>query len=485
MRLGIILFVILFLPAIVFADTLTVPGDYPAIQDAIDAARSGDVILVDPGNYQENIDFLGKDIIVQSTGGLNVTIINGGQVGSVVTFADGEPGTAVLDGFELTNGFAADGGGVFCAADSSPVIMNCRVRFNEAVYYGGGIYVNGSSPMILDTYVDNNIAWNGAGISCYESSPEIQRCHIFKNDALGLGGGGIYCYNESNLKIVNTVIHSNEGSSGAGILCGLSVPEVTNCVIANNIASYSGGGLCLYHYSTMFVWNSIIFFNEAPLEAHISRIDESLALVFYSDVEGAWPGIGNIKANPRFVNENGGDYHLLEISACIDKGSDQAPNLPETDYEGDPRVIDGRDVKTVLPKVDMGADELWYFSADNDSIASQQGGTVNFELDARSDYANRSYVILGGVSGYSPGWNFGKAVLPVNRDPVTDFILANLSSPLLVDFVGTLNAQGKADAQLNMPPLNPGIGNFTLYLAYLLMSPYDYASNHVEIDFYE
>ena len=46
---------------------LYVPADYATIQAAIDAAVDGDVIIVFPGTYSENIDCTGKNITVRST----------------------------------------------------------------------------------------------------------------------------------------------------------------------------------------------------------------------------------------------------------------------------------------------------------------------------------------------------------------------------------------------------------------------------------
>ena len=49
-----------------FSAFIHVPGDYKTIQDAIDAAKNGDTILVAPEIYRENIDFLGKAITLRS-----------------------------------------------------------------------------------------------------------------------------------------------------------------------------------------------------------------------------------------------------------------------------------------------------------------------------------------------------------------------------------------------------------------------------------
>jgi len=74
-------------PRSVAASTiLHVPGDYPTIQAAIDAAVAGDTVLVDPGTYVETINFRGKAITVKSAYGPKVTFIDGNRRGSVVTF---------------------------------------------------------------------------------------------------------------------------------------------------------------------------------------------------------------------------------------------------------------------------------------------------------------------------------------------------------------------------------------------------------------
>jgi hypothetical protein len=78
----------------------------------------------------------------------------------------------------------------------------------------------------------------------------------------------------------------------------------------------------------------------------------------YSCVSGGWEGVGNIDADPQFVDADGpddlpgtldDDLHLQSGSPCINAGTNDAPDLPETDLDGYPRILCGR--------VDMGVYE--------------------------------------------------------------------------------------------------------------------------------
>jgi len=95
--------------------------------------------------------------------------------------------------------------------------------------------------------------------------------------------------------------------------------------------------------------------------------------VSYSDIQGGFPGTGNIDMNPLFVDPEDGDLHLLPGSPCIDAANNIAvPSEITTDLDGNPRFVDNPYVvDTGLgdpPIVDMGAYELclWDCGGDHD-----------------------------------------------------------------------------------------------------------------------
>ena len=333
MRLALILITALLLPTFAMAQTTWyVPDDFPAgIQAAISDSTvvNGDTVIVRPGTYVENIDFVGKAITVRSEQGAAITTIDGNQSGSVVTFKSGEGIDSSLEGFTLRNGNGApatdEGGGISCW-DSSPRIFNNFIINNTAENDGGGLMITGhnssSSPLIVNNFISDNFSSdNGGGIRCETASPIIANNIVINNSSAGQIGGGGFCL------------------VGAG-----SYPLLVNNTICNNTTNGNGGGIYLDGtYPT--VMNNIIWDNAASSGPEI-YVHSGFPTVSFCDVKGGWPGIGNIDDDPLFIDPVNRDYHLSFPSPCRNHIS---PVSAITDFEGDPRESDF---------IDMGADEF-------------------------------------------------------------------------------------------------------------------------------
>lgn len=140
---------------------------------------------------------------MMSSDGADVTIINGGSMGSAVLFDQGEGLDSVLDGFGITNGTGTYvsghycGGGICCVNDSSPTIKNNVIYENIIKHdgHGGGIHCTFSSPLITNNIIKGNKVNNaygiGAGIYCMAAPATITYNTITENYA-GRGAGGIF-----------------------------------------------------------------------------------------------------------------------------------------------------------------------------------------------------------------------------------------------------------------------------------------------------
>ncbi|MBN2270284.1 MAG: hypothetical protein JXN61_06705 [Sedimentisphaerales bacterium] len=325
-------------------------GDYPTIRAAIDDANDGDVVEILPGRYtgywNRNISFRGKAITVRSINPYDpnvvaATIIDCGGTHRGFAFSGGEGIDSVLSGLTITNGRYYYGGAILCTS-SSPTISYCRIVHNSAsVNYGGGIF-------------------------CSRSSAVISHCVIAYNSAT-IGGGGIYYIYGSYPK-----------------------PIVRHCVIVNNHAEQSGG-IGGYVVSVK-VSDCIIRDNWAARYSQIT-VGSGTGSVTYSNVEGGYPGVGNIDLPPEFANPATGDYHLLPSSACIDAGDANSvpPVFLEVDIDGQPRIMGDAP--------DIGVDE--YVSSIPDVI---EAAPREIKFDANEGGAHPQAQILCIGSGGSIDW---------------------------------------------------------------------------------
>jgi parallel beta-helix repeat protein/predicted outer membrane repeat protein len=273
------------------------------IQDAVDTAFGGGLILVSNGVYQTggrvlygsltNRVVINKSITVQSVNGPAVTTIQGFQVPGTINGDSAVrcvylQNNAALIGFTVTNGATRDqvsgdsilersGGGIFCASTSS-LISNCIVAGNACSWYAAGVYAgtlnggqilentnrNGSlgggggaafSVLLNSTISSNYNNTAGGALSC-----NLSNCVINGNSAGGVYNCVLnYCTLQGNTSInamigggasqstlTNCLLDYNRASTGGGAYdCMLN-----SCVVSNNTASSYGGGIYSDTYAT-------------------------------------------------------------------------------------------------------------------------------------------------------------------------------------------------------------------------------------------
>lgn len=491
---------ILFFVAILLAvhtpcmgSVIHVPTDHPTIQQAIDAASNGDIIEVAPGTYVERIDFIGKAIHVRSSHGAEMTVIDGDQGGSVVTFESGEGHDSILESFTITNGKVwwksgerssrsdESGAGIHCDT-ASPMILQNIIFDNHAFFGGGGIYCRHSEAIIRQNDIYGNTATMlGVGLYIVESEATIDGNFIHDNvESYAEAGGGIYCEGSPGPRIVNNMICNNDGGfEGGGIGSYLGDMTVVNNTIVDNTASMSGGGILCNPNSQVTIANTIVRDNHSlPGGEEIAIWVPGTLEVSHCNVRNGWPGINNLDADPLFQDAANRDYHLTFESPCINRGLNDA--APARDFDRDPRILHGT--------VDIGADEYAgtpSLNADLFTLSEATGGTVNFYLFGGAPNGGRDYLLLGSASGTVPGWPLpGGSTLPLNPDVFTDFVLALLNTQVFQSFKGTLTwGSSSGWAMLDtLGPLPPGTAGLTLHFAYCLYKPFDFASNPVVLE---
>ena len=269
------------------------------------------------------------------------------------------------------------GGGMNNGFDSNPTVTDCTFSGNSAGNRGGGMYNENSDPNITDCIFSENASeGGGSGMFNHSSNPTVTECVFSENltmfgsgagmfntfcdsfqvtNCLFIGNmatcqaGGIYNTKGSTPTVMNSAFVGNTANcEGGGILNVASNMILINCTLTGNSALNDGGGMWNTSFATVI--NCIVWGN-SPNEI------SGPANVSYGNVQGGWPGIGNIDADPLFVDPDNGDFRLSTDSPCIDAADNTA--VPEgvlRDLDGNPRFVDSTFVGT-MATVDMGAYE--------------------------------------------------------------------------------------------------------------------------------
>ena len=334
-------------PVAPFSNWLTAATN---IQDAIDAANGGDLIVVSNGLYQSGATLVGQDtlpnrivigeaVTVQSVNGPASTIIAGNGAGNGANtgircayLANG----AVLSGFTLTNGATLssvnisndeNGGGVWCQSDSV-VVTNCILTGNHAFGFGGAAYQGTFDNCLI---IGNVAHFSGGGLYACVANSTLISSNIAQD---GNGGGGY-----SNV-LNNCVLQYNRTSANGG---GAYASTMVNCTVVSNTATESGGGVEIGKAT-----NSIVFGNYSLNNGNPNWSGSGSLMSYCDTMPLPESGFGNITNDPAFVNPAADNFSLQSNSPCINSGDDLVVTS-STDFAGNPRIVGGT--------VDIGAYE--------------------------------------------------------------------------------------------------------------------------------
>lgn len=389
------------------------------IQLAIDAAASGDQILVAPGVYNLN----GAAVYIPpEKPGLHLqsiqrraAIIDGRGLSRCVELH----GTnCTLEGFTIRNGYYDSyGGGVILYRPA--ILRDCWIVSNRA-YSAAGIMCHRTNTIENCTIQDNHADYMGGGVVLYDGSQTlVKNCAIFGNTASNYGGG-LYLQNNGNFivngtvdccriynnqalveaggvfagggTIQNSVIYSNyAGQSAGGVFMGSGgAGRLINCTVICNTAGEENGGV--EAWSQAACWNNIIYYNNAPAMPNLSTNHGAIASNCC-----VYPIFGPtcFTSAPVFVNMAAQDFHLDGAQPCVDGGATNS-FVPGHDFDGYPRPVDGKNFG--LLRYDVGAFEYALHFRPGMSIANN---TLTLYWDV---FDRCGYVLEGCTNLSNPVW---------------------------------------------------------------------------------
>jgi len=203
--------------------------------------------------------------------------------------------------------WAAGGAMQFSGETSRVTIAGCTFRSNSAVGVyasGGAVAASGAFSIVRSLFTANNCSGWGGGIETQLADDGLIANCWFWGNVVSQVGGAIASANESTLTVLNCTITGNVAGTGGGLGKGSSYPVILNSILwgntPNEIYDGWGGSLTMEH----------------------------------CDVQGGWPGEGNLDVDPLFVQGPYGAYYLSQLaageplqSACVDAGSDAAASI--------------------------------------------------------------------------------------------------------------------------------------------------------------
>ncbi len=303
-----------------------------------------------------------------------------------------ESGSPMIINCTFRGSVARAGGGMYNSY-SKPYLLNCTFKANIADDAGGAIYNYYGEPVLTNCTFDENSASSGGGIYSYRGATKLADCRFIGNSS-GRSGGAVYNYGSiltflsctfkensavgdggaifnnsdfsSQANLTNCIFSRNSARKGGAIENGRSeegfrgiiaadynpsAVSLLDCTLSANSAYQGGGGISsdiqhrfiidertgLDNRTTLV---NCILWGNTPDE--IQEYMSESVVVLNSNVQGGFPGQGNIDVDPLFVDPENEDYHLKsaagrwnpfsqnwvidqQSSLCIDAGDPSTP----------------------------------------------------------------------------------------------------------------------------------------------------------------
>jgi hypothetical protein len=204
----------------------------------------------------------------------------------------------------------------------------------EEVYLRNFILSNGATRASGDPATEQS----GGGAWASNELAVVDRCWLVNNTAVSDGGGAM------GGKLMNCLIRHNTAGFGGGASFYFAPGNLINCTIVTNTAGDSGG---VYGGSHV---NCIVLFNQASTHSN-----HDAAAFTYSCLSPNPGGTGNMDANPLFKSTPTNDFRIYYSSPCLDAG--------DTSVVESRGALDGR-TRISGDAVDIGAYEVGYTYVD-------------------------------------------------------------------------------------------------------------------------
>ena len=301
-------------------NTINVSGGGAALQNAINGASDGDILLVAAGTYSA-IDASGKILDIRSVSGPAATIIQGTASTRAVTFSPSmtRPNSSI-SGFTIEGGTSTDlrygGGGVLGGN-----ISNCVIRGNSA-YMGGGV----AQAYVTHSIISNNTATVSGGGAC---ASWLDTCLVVHNAAnVNLAGFDTSAYGGG-------VPSADDNESGGG---GIAFSGANFCTITRNTSTtYAGGGMFVVIDNTYLAGNTASGAGQYRQNGDLFPVYPSYVCATSPNFPDA-DGFVNATQDDSLADPDNGDYRLKATSLCVE-GGDTADESRRTatDLDGNPR----------------------------------------------------------------------------------------------------------------------------------------------------